>query len=286
MSAPPPDTLRINLQFPLADGRTLVRPAHGGSRTAPPETLQIDFKFPTADGRTLVQGPLTYNQDGLATQHNAEFMRDPRFVEAYRVGMENGYPGTRIEWRVHVALWCASQAVLLQGDFVECGVNTGILSGAVMTWLDFARLAPRRFFLFDTWAGIPVEQMSAEEKRLGVPDMNVKYQNGDVLYAGVQQKFARWPNAVVVRGRVPEALEAMRESQHVAYASIDLNVAEAEMAAADFLWPRMVSGGLMLLDDYGWASHINQKHAWDDWAARHGVMILALPTGQALIRKP
>lgn len=252
----------------------------------PLDTLRIDLRFPLADGRTLVQGPLTYNQDGLATQHNADFMRDPRFAEAYRVGMENGNPSTRVEWRVHVALWCATQALQLQGDYVECGVHTGILSGAVMTWLDFSRQSSRKFYLFDTWAGIPVEQMSEQEKRLGVENMNRKYQNGDVLHADVVKKFSRWPNAVVVRGRVPDSLGAMKDSQQVAYASIDLNVTEAEMGAIDFLWPRMVAGGLVLLDDYGWAPHINQKVAWDDWAKRHGVMILALPTGQGLIRKP
>lgn len=252
----------------------------------PLDTLRIDLRFPLADGRTLVQGPLSYNQDGLATQHNADFMRDPHFAAAYRVGLENAPSQVRVEWRAHVAIWCAAQAAMLPGDFVECGVHTGILSGTVMTWLDFARLSPRRFFLFDTWAGIPVEQMSEDEKRLGVENMNRKYQNGDALYAGVQQKFSRWPNAVVVRGRVPESLSAMADCREVAYASIDLNVTEAEMGAIDFLWPRMVSGGLVLLDDYGWAPHIHQKHAWDAWAERKQVMILALPTGQGLIRKP
>lgn len=250
----------------------------------PLDHLRIDLKFPLTDGRTLVQGPLTYNQDGLATQHNADFMRDPRFAEAYRAGMENGNPATRVEWRVHVALWCATQAVRLPGDFVECGVHTGILSGAVMTWLDFARLAPRRFFLFDTWAGIPVEQMSEEERR-GGEHMNRKYQNGDHLHADVQRKFSRWPNAVIVRGRVPDSLTVLNDTPEIAYASIDLNVAEAEMGAIEFLWPRMVRGGLVLLDDYGWAPHIAQKRAWDDWARRNGTMILALPTGQGLIVK-
>lgn len=283
MSTPPRETLAFDLNFPLPDGRTLAPGNAGGS---PPQALRVEIGFPLADGRTLVQGPLTYNQDGLATQHNADFMRDPRFVETYQAGMENGNPGTRIEWRVHVALWCASQARRLQGDFVECGVHTGILSASVMTWLDFAREASRRFFLFDTWAGIPVEQMSEAEKRLGVENMNRKYQNGDALYESAKAKFARWPNAVLVRGRVPESLEAMRDSRAVAYASIDLNVAEAEMGAIEFLWPRMVSGGMVLLDDYGWAPHVNQKAAWDAWAARNGVMILALPTGQGLILKP
>lgn len=233
-----------------------------------------------------MQNTLTYNQDGLATQHNADFMRDSRFIEAYKIGMENGNPATHIEWRVHIALWCATQALRLDGDFVECGVHTGILSGAVMTWLDFAKQTNRRFFLFDTWAGIPEEQISEEEKRIGVGQMNRKYQNGDMLHANVIRKFSRWPNAVVVRGRVPESLEAMRTRERVAYASIDLNVAEAEMAAADFLWPRMTRGGYMLLDDYGWAPHINQKRAWDSWAQKNGAMILMLPTGQALIQKP
>ena len=252
----------------------------------PLDHLKFEVTFPLADGRMLVQGPLTYNQDGLATQHNADFQRDPRFLEAYRVGMVDARAGTQVEWRVHVALWCATQAVALEGDFVECGVNTGILSGAVMTWLDFGRLEPRLFFLFDTWRGIPAEQVSEEEKRHGLLEKNRLYQDGDAVYEGVLRKFSRWPNAAVVRGRVPESLAAMAARPKVAYVSIDMNVAAAEIAAAEFLWPRLVPGGLMLLDDYGWAAHLNQKIAWDQWAARNGAMILSLPTGQGLIAKP
>jgi O-methyltransferase len=256
--------------------------------SAPPplDLLKLELRFPLPDGRAMVQGPLTYNQDGLATRHNADFMADPRFQAAYRAGLENAPAGTQVQWRVHVALWCATQAAALEGDFVECGVHTGILSGAVMTWLDFARFSDRRFYLFDTWQGIPVEQISEEEKRFGVADMNRKYRDGDALHAGVVAKFARWPNAVVVRGRVPESLAAMEASRQVAYASIDMNVAAAEMAAADFLWPRLVPGALMLLDDYGWAAHVNQKKAWDAFAQRERVSILALPTGQGLLLKP
>ena len=252
----------------------------------PPDTLKLEVKFPLPDGRTLVQGPLAYNQDGLATQHNADFMRDPRFAAAYRVGIENGRPGLQVEWRVHVALWCATQAARLEGDFVECGVHTGILSGAVMTWLDFARQEARKFYLFDTWSGIPPEQVSEDERRSGVLDMNRKYQDGDATHAAVVKKFSRWPNAVVVRGRVPESLAALPRERRLAYVSIDLNVAAAEMAAADVLWPRMVPGALMLLDDYGWSAHASQKKAWDRWAEGSAAMILSLPTGQALVMKP
>ena len=50
-----------------------------------------------------VPGPLTYNQDGLATRHNCDFMHEPRFAEAYRLGKSTGSWGdSEIHWRAYV----------------------------------------------------------------------------------------------------------------------------------------------------------------------------------------
>jgi hypothetical protein len=49
----------------------------------------------------------------------------------------------------------------------------------------------------------------------------------------------------------------------------------------------MVSGGVIVLDDYGWGGyHMEQKLGFDQFAARRDVDILSLPTGQGLIFKP
>jgi hypothetical protein len=247
--------------------------------------VKLDIKFPLPDGRMLTQGPLTYNTDGLATQHNCEFIADPQFAKAYAYGMTDGPAGRHLEWRVHVALWLATQAVQSPGDFIECGVNTGIMSGAIMTYLDFNRFPDRRFFLLDTFAGIPVEQISEAERAHGVAGMNAKYQGGDRLFDTVRKKFSAWPGSRLVRGKVPDTLVEV-DSEKIAFAHIDMNVVEPEIAAANFLWPRLQPGAFMLLDDYGWAPHIHQKRAWDVWAKGKGLMILSLPTGQGLIMKP
>lgn len=42
---------------------------------------------------------------------------------------------------------------------------------------------------------------------------------------------------------------------------------------------------IMILDDYGWKTHINQKHAWDAFAAKRGVQVLSLPKGQGILIK-
>lgn len=228
---------------------------------------------------------LKYSADGLHTFHNCDFIKHPRFQQAYQYGLLNARPGISVEWRVHVALWAATQCVPLNGDYIECGVHTGILSGAVMTWLDFERMSHKKYYLLDTFEGIPLDQISTAEFASGVANMNRKYDLGDKTYMDVKEKFSKWTNCKIIRGKVPDTLDQV-ESTSFAYVSIDMNVTAAEIAAAEYFWPKMVPGGIMLLDDYGWESHIQQKIAFDEFALRHGIQILSLPTGQAILMKP
>ena len=83
---------------------------------------------------------------------------------------------------------------------------------------------------------------------------------------------------------MPETLRLI--DLHVfAFVSLDMNCVRPEIAAAEFFWPKLVSGGIMLLDDYGFSAHIDQKDAFDLFATRIGVQILSLPTGQGLMIK-
>ena len=77
-----------------------------------------------------------YAQDGLFTVHSDDFRSDPAFRAAYGRGVQAGLgvdPG--FEWRAHVACWAAQTALRVKGDFVECGVNAGFLSSAIMNKL-------------------------------------------------------------------------------------------------------------------------------------------------------
>lgn len=249
--------------------------ADASSRSAPGEKGQDEASIGFA-----------YFADGLATQHSCAFLRDRRFIDAYRAGIATlGRDGEsmHIEWRVHVALWAAQQAAAREGDFVECGVNTGILSRAIVQYLDFARMAPRRFYLVDTFRGIPIEQYTAPERERGI-DRAIDGAYKETLQQ-VTASFASFPNVVIVPGIVPHVLPLV-VPERVAYLSIDMNAALPEIAAARHFWPRLVSGGVMLLDDYGWQGHDVQKRAFDDFAAERNVPILQLPTGQGLVVKP
>jgi O-methyltransferase len=228
---------------------------------------------------------LRYSADGLHTFHNCDFIKHPRFQSAYNFGLINARAGLSIEWRVHVALWAATQCAQLKGDFIDCGVHTGILSGAVMTWLNFEKMTNKTYYLLDTFEGIPLDQISEKEFANGVANMNRKYNFGDKTYLDIKEKFKKFSNCKIIKGKVPDTLSQV-DSERFAYVSIDMNVTVAEIAAAEYLWPKIIPGGIMLLDDYGWESHYLQKIAFDEFALKHAIQILSLPTGQAILMKP
>jgi len=228
----------------------------------------------------LVSGPLTYNQDGLATRHNADFIHDPRFRDAYRKGEQTGsWRGAAIHWRAYVACWAADKASRLEGDFVECGVNKGGLARTIIEFTRFKDL-PKRFYLLDTYQGLVEECLTHEERALG------RTAGGyEECFESVKRTFSEFPNIVLVRGTVPNTLSQV-SAEKVAYLSIDMNCAMPEIAAAEYFWDRMVTGGVILLDDYGWQGAIAQKRAFDEFARKRHTLVLPLPTGQGVILKP
>ena len=222
-----------------------------------------------------------YNEDFLMTTHNADFLRDPRFVAAYDRGIAAVGGDYRFRWRVHVGLWAATRAVRLPGDFVECGVNRGFMSSAIMQYLDWNRL-DRRFFLLDTFRGLDGELLTDDEKRMG---KTAGFNNYTECFAEVQANFAEFHNVVLIRGSVPSTLP-QADTAAVCYLHIDMNCVAPEIAAINYFWSRLVPGAIVLLDDYGSPGYEPQKHGMDAFARDHGVEVLSIPTGQGMMIKP
>lgn len=105
----------------------------------------------------------TFNSDGLTSVHNHDFMSDPRYIAAYARGVEAVGSDYKWFWRVHIGLWAARTAARHVGDFVECGVNYGFLSSAIMKDLDWNN-TDRMFYLLDTYSGIDERFLSDQEK--------------------------------------------------------------------------------------------------------------------------
>lgn len=236
-------------------------------------------------------GEPSYNSDYLRVWFkNTDFLDDQKFMQAYLAGVYSGHKlggetassqDIHIEWRIHVCCWAAWHAQQLEGDFVECGTNTGIMSLAICNYLNFNNV-DKDFYLFDTFCGIPDEQVLPEERVNGLHLQNTSYEE---CFERAKQNFSPFLRVRLIRGKVPDTLH-VPQIDKVCYLMLDMNISVPEKAALEFFWDKLVSGGIVLFDDYGWLGYIEQKKAHDAFAASKGVKIVNLPTGQGMLIKP
>lgn len=227
-----------------------------------------------------------YSQDGLRSIHNHDFTREPAFCEAYARGCQAA-SDYGWHWRVHIGLWAAYTASQCEGDFVECGVNRGFLSSAVMSFLDW-NSRDRMFYLLDTFDGMDGDLLSEADRLHGLAELNEEVLDGDFYTKSVEkvvENFSEWENVRIIKGSVPGTLDQV-DATRVAYLHLDMNCAAPEVAALNYFWDRLVPGAVILLDDYGYKGFEPQKAALDACVAEKNVMIVSLPTGQGLLIKP
>ncbi len=274
-----------------ADGDTaILTPSTEGESVSRSE---VDRSIPLAE-RVQVwssRGDPSYDENALVTwAKSVDFMIDPRFLAAYERGMDSGHqilraPGRRddirIKWRVAICCWAARHAARLPGDFVECGTNTGIDSLALCDYIDF-NATGKSFWLFDTYKGIPIEQISDEERAHGRVEESIA--NYVPCMQTAMRNFAAFPKARLVEGRVPDTLVNVPIKQ-VSYLALDMSIAFPERAAIEFFWPKLVPGAIVVLANYGWAPYNSIKRTMDKFAAMEKCEVMMLPTGQGLLFK-
>ena len=215
-----------------------------------------------------------YAHDSLWTYHAHGFLDDPDFQRAYRRGIRAGGWDYGWYWRVHVGLWAASVAARRGGTFVECGTGRGFLASAICEYLDWS---DRAFYLFDTFN--PHQPDESGRQTDDGPLLPV-YADGPEAVAA---NFAEWEGVQLAVGEVPGTLDAAAIDE-VAFLHVDMNHPVPEAAAIEHFWPRLVAGGVLLLDDYG--SFVDSRASADGVARDLGFSILSVPTGQGMAIKP
>jgi O-methyltransferase len=220
----------------------------------------------------------------ISFDKSAAFLKDPKFAAALDKCALTPEDRGR-SWRVNTLSWAAKKALSLDGDFVECGVFEGFMSHMLVDIHDFTDL-DRTFYLYDTFEGFPTAYSSPED----FPGSEAFWHFANQVYgkAGlhemVVERFAPYHNVKVIKGIVPDVLHEV-SPQQISYLHMDLNSPRAETAGLEILYDRVVSGGVIVFDDYGWDSYRLQMEAADDFMNARGQFVLELPTGQGLVVK-
>ena len=190
-----------------------------------------------------------------------------------------------IAWRLNTLVWAARCGLSHEGDLVECGVFKGDMSWVVASVLGQA-MAGRMFYLYDSFEGFSPALSSPEDypDNPGFFEFANKIYRDPAIYETVKARFAGMPNVKIVRGFLPDSL-SIAMPERIAFLHVDLNSPAAEIAVLEALFDRVVVGGLIVFDDYGWLHYQRLRDAEDRFMAERGHAILELPTGQGLVVK-
>jgi hypothetical protein len=220
-------------------------------------------------------GQVFHADNLIAIDRCMSFSQDKAFMEAFEKHVESPQDDSII-WRLHTLAWAAKHCANIPGDFVECGVYKGFSSAVLTDYLDFSKL-DKRFYLYDTYEGVPEDCMENSPSQPGAfTDAG--------LYETVRSRFSRFDNVEVVQGKVPDAFDKVCPEQ-IAFLHIDMNSAKAEIDALEVLWDRVSPGGILVLDDFGWFTYRAQTIAEMAFMKERGYTIMESPTGQGVVIK-
>lgn len=178
----------------------------------------------------------------------------------------------------------------IPGDIVECGVWRGGSMHAVARVLDAADDHSRDLYLFDTFEGMPPpsekdrklrgrsagDLLAASEKTANVwayaslEDVKAGFEN--VPYPGERIHYVAGKVEDTVPDEAPEQISLLR---------LDTDWYESTRHELEHLYPRLVSGGVLIIDDYGWWQ--GSRDATDEFMAKTGEKLLLVRAGTGRI---
>ena len=155
----------------------------------------------------------------------------------------------------------------VEGDFVECGVWRGGSMAAVARTLGHMRAVNRRLWMYDTYEGMsapsyvdvdflgrPAAKMMEAEKAISKNpnDANSIWCRSPL--EGVRQTMVEtgYPMSKIrfVKGMVEQTLSEHKPDK-VALLRLDTDWYESTKCELEHLFPRLVPGAVLIIDDYG-----------------------------------
>jgi O-methyltransferase len=181
----------------------------------------------------------------------------------------------------------------IPGDIVECGVwKGGSMMGMARTLLN-AGVNNRELHLFDTYEGMStptgkdINHKGYDAREVFDETKFSDREGSDWCYAGLDEVKANvgkigYPPARVhfIKGKVEDTLPGAAPEK-IALLRLDTDWYESTLHEMRTLYPRLVAGGVLIVDDYyTWRG---SKDAVDEYAAEEGLKIFLNPLSSGAI---
>ncbi len=211
--------------------------------------------------------------DAVLGEPGKRWLREDKdFLKAYAHFYPNGL-GRRVE-RLYALDQLAKQALIHEGDTVECGVWHGAASYMIMRRTAGSQ---RVHHMFDSWEGISAP---------GALDGQYLQDRGK-HFLSIEEDVARknlaeFNHGRFYRGWIPTRFAEVAD-RRFCLVHLDVDLYDPTLDTLKFFYPRMNAGGLMICDDSGLVKCPGARKAMEDFFAERHEPLIDLPTGQQFV---
>ncbi|MBC8147965.1 MAG: hypothetical protein H8E98_08295 [Bacteroidetes bacterium] len=196
------------------------------------------------------------------------FARKDRFFYIYHLAKER----IPIILRLHELkniLNCIDSTKYLKGNIAEVGV----LHGGTANFIRESMLFCDKLYLFDTFEGI--EGCEFQE------------QWSEANFNKVVSKFKDFDSVIINKGMFPKDFKKDYSRMKFKFVHLDVDLVRSTYDSLEFLYPRMVKGGIILIHDYKIknGNDTESKYATDTFCDENKLNILKMAGTHAAIIK-
>ncbi|BFU44195.1 hypothetical protein KRMM14A1004_24320 [Krasilnikovia sp. MM14-A1004] len=183
----------------------------------------------------------------------------------------------------------------IPGDIVECGVWRGGSMMAIARTLIEAGDTDRHLHLYDTFEGMSeptehdrrfdgrpaAEMLSAASRSAGI----WAYASLEDVQEGMRESAYPADRIHYYKGKVEDTVPG-KMPDRISILRLDTDWYESTRHELQYLWPRLVPGGVLLLDDYGWWE--GARRAVDEWLAETELplLLMRMDEGRLAVKPP
>jgi O-methyltransferase len=192
------------------------------------------------------------------------------------------------KYRHMVLVKCLREVLDLAGDVAECGCFRGLSSWMICATLneEGGGFDGTGHHIFDSFEGLsePVKEdaLSAEVEDAARLATMMRPGKFTCPEAQVRRHLKAFPGIAYHPGWLPQSLVGLPERNY-RFVHLDVDLYAPTLGSLEYFYPRLVPGGIVLTDDYGWPG---ARQAFDEFCTPRHLSFETLPTNQAILRKP
>jgi len=180
------------------------------------------------------------------------------------------------EDRCYIIYSLCLNCIHLRGDFAECGVYKGGTAFLIANVTE-PFIGERQLHLFDTFTGMPSTVIE------GI-DVHKAGGFADTSLDSVKRYLSQFPFIVFHPGFIPDTFNGVKDKLF-SFVHVDVDIYQSALDCCEFFYQRMVKGGVMVFDDYGFPECKGERKAVDEFFMDKSERPIVLPTGQCLVIK-